>query len=59
MKAVTGLCVVGGVARADNCNIVEEVKASVKSGWLKLEKYSEKIAALREEPRSIQLAPAA
>ena len=58
MKAVTGLCVIfacaaGGVAHADTCKIVEEVKASVKSGWRKLEKCSDKIAAMREERKDL------
>ena len=64
MKTVTGLCVIfacvaGGVVHADTCKIVEEVKASVKSGWRQLEKCSDKIAALREEPRPVQFAPTA
>ena len=58
MKAVTGLCVIfacvaGGVVHADTCKIVEEVKASVKSGWRKLEKCSDKIAALREARKDL------
>ena len=38
---------------ADTCTIVDDVKASVKSGWKKLEKYSEKIAELREERKDL------
>ena len=38
---------------ADTCKIVDDVKASVKSGWKKLEKYSDKIAELREERKSL------
>lgn len=38
---------------ADACKIVDDVKASVKSGWKKLEKYSDKIAELREERKSL------
>ena len=58
MKTVTGLCVifacvVVGVAHADTCKIVEEVKASVKSGWRKLEKCSDKIVALREARKDL------
>ena len=58
MKTVTGLCVIfacvaGGVVHADTCKIVEEVKASVKSGWRKLEKCSDKIAALREARKDL------
>ncbi|MBR4652461.1 MAG: hypothetical protein IKO72_03805 [Kiritimatiellae bacterium] len=40
-------------ACADTCRILDDVKASVKSGWKKLEKYSDKIAALREERKSL------
>ncbi|MBQ6329446.1 MAG: hypothetical protein IJI35_10565 [Kiritimatiellae bacterium] len=40
-------------ACADTCKIVDDVKASVKSGWKKLEKYSDKIAELREERKSL------
>ena len=40
-------------ACADTCKIVDDVRASVKSGWKKLEKYSDKIAALREERKSL------
>ena len=40
-------------ACADTCKIVDDVKASVKSGWKKLEKYSDKIAALREERKNL------
>ena len=39
--------------RADTCKILDDVKASVKSGWKKLEKYSDKIAELREERKSL------
>ena len=58
MKTAIVLCMifafaVVGAARADTCKIVEEVKASVKSGWRKLEKYSDKIAALREERKDL------
>ena len=58
MKTVTRLCVIfacvaGGVVHADTCKIVEEVKASVKSGWRKLEKCSDKIAALREARKDL------
>lgn len=40
-------------ACADTCKILDDVKASVKSGWKKLEKYSDKIAELREERKSL------
>ena len=40
-------------ASADTCKILDDVKASVKSGWKKLEKYSDKIAELREERKSL------
>ena len=40
-------------ACADTCKIVDDVKASVKSGWKKLEKYSDKIAELREERKRL------
>ena len=40
-------------ACADTCRILDDVKASVKSGWKKLERYSDKIAALREERKSL------
>ena len=40
-------------ACADTCKIIDDVKASVKSGWKKLEKYSDKIAELREERKSL------
>ena len=58
MKSVTLLCVifacaVGGVAHADTCKVVDDVKASVKSGWKKLERCADKIAALREERKSL------
>jgi len=58
MRIVTVLCV--GIALvaawpswADSADIVEGVKTSVKSGWKKLEKYSDKIASLREERKSL------
>ena len=38
---------------ADTCKILDDLKASVKSGWKKLEKYSDKIAELREERKSL------
>ena len=38
---------------ADTCKILDDVKASVKSGWKKLEKYSDKIAELREERKNL------
>lgn len=58
MKIVSLLSVafafaVFGVVHADTCKVVEEVKASVKSVWRKLEKYSDKIAALREERKDL------
>ena len=58
MKVVIWLCVIfacvtGGVAHADTCKIIEEVKASVKDGWRKLEKCSDRIAALREERKDL------
>ena len=58
MKTAIVLCMtfvfaVVGAAHADTCKIVEDVKASVKSGWRKLEKYSDKIAALREERKEL------
>ena len=40
-------------ACADACKIVDDVKASVKSGWNKLEKCSDKIAELRKERRNL------
>ena len=40
-------------ACAGTCRIVDDVKASVKSGWNKLEKCSDKIAELREERKSL------
>ena len=40
-------------ACADACKIVDDVKASVKSGWTKLEKCSDKIAELRKERRNL------
>ena len=40
-------------ACADTCRILDDVKASVKSGWKKLEKYSDKIAELREERKNL------
>lgn len=40
-------------ACADTCQILDDVKASVKSGWKKLERCSDKIAALREERKSL------
>lgn len=42
-----------GTVHADTSKIVEEVKASVKSGWRKLEKCSDKISALREERKGL------
>ena len=58
MKTALALCMilafaVAGASHADTCKIVEDVKASVKSGWKKLEKYSDKIAALREERKDL------
>ena len=58
MKTAIVLCMtfvfaVVGAAHADTCKIVDDVKASVKSGWRKLEKYSDKIAALREERKEL------
>ena len=44
---------IAGVAHADSGDVVEEVKASVKSGWKKLEKYADRIAALREERKNL------
>jgi hypothetical protein len=38
---------------ADTSRILDDVKASVKSGWKKLERYSDKIAELREERKSL------
>ena len=38
---------------ADTSKILDDVKASVKSGWKKLEKYSDKIAELREERKRL------
>ncbi len=40
-------------ACADAGEIVEGVKSSVKSRWRKLERYTDKIAALREERKSL------
>ncbi len=40
-------------ACADACKIVDDVKASVKSGWNKFEKCSDKIAELRKERRNL------
>ena len=58
MKTVLVFCMtfafaIAGTAHADACKIVEDVKASVKSGWKKLEKYSDKIAELREERKGL------
>ena len=58
MKKAIVLCMtfafaVVGVAHADTCKIVEDVKASVKSGWKKLEKFSDKIAELREARKEL------
>ncbi len=44
---------VAGASYADTYKIVEDVKASVKSGWKKLEKFSDKIAELREERKGL------
>ena len=57
-KIVVWACVVLAAAvappaHADTCKILDDVKASVKSGWKKLEKYSDKIAELREERKSL------
>ena len=57
-KIVVWACVVLAAAvappaHADACKILDDVKASVKSGWKKLEKYSDKIAELREERKSL------
>lgn len=41
------------LANAARCEIVDDVKSSVKSGWKKLERCSEKIAELREERKSL------
>lgn len=40
-------------ACTDACKIVDDVKASVKSAWKKLEKHSDRIAALYEERKSL------
>ena len=58
MKFATLTCLAstlafGCVAHAEACKIVEEVKASVKSGWRSLERYSDKISALREERKTL------
>ena len=58
MKTALVLCMtlafaVAGASYADTYKIVEDVKASVKSGWKKLEKYSDKIAELREERKGL------
>ena len=58
MKTALALCMilafaVAGASHADTCKIVEDVKASVKSGWKKLEKFSDKIAELREERKGL------
>ena len=58
MKTALALCMtlafaVAGASHADTCKIVEDVKASVKSGWKKLEKYSDKIAELREARKEL------
>ena len=58
MKTALVLCMtlafaVAGASYADTCKIVEDVKASVKSGWKKLEKYSDKIAELREARKEL------
>ena len=57
-KIVVWACVVLAAAvappaHADTCKILDDVKASVKSGWKKLEKYADKIAELREERKSL------
>ena len=58
MKTALVLCMtlafaVAGTSLADTCKIIEDVKASVKSGWKKLEKYSDKIAELREARKEL------
>ena len=40
-------------AVADSCQILDDVKTSVKKGWKSLEKYSDDIAWLREERKSL------
>ena len=58
MKTALVLCMtlafaVAGTSLADTSNIIDDVKASVKSGWKKLEKYSDKIAELREARKEL------
>ena len=58
MKTISLLCVtfamgVCSAGCADTCEIVDEVKSSVKSGWRSLEKYAGNIVALREERKTL------
>lgn len=53
LACVAAACVFVLPASADSCEILDDVKASVKSGWKKLAKCSDQIAELREERKSL------